>query len=258
MSDTVIRGGTLVDGTGAPARPADICISDGRVVAVVEPGTNVAQSATSTSPSASEVINAEGLVVCPGFIDPHTHYDAQIFWDPRATPSNLFGVTTVIGGNCGFSLAPLGDASDAEYLKKMMVKVEGMALESLEEGVPWDWQDFAEYLRAVEQGGVGVNVGFMVGHCALRRAVMKSDAVGHEANAEQISLMRGLLAHSLAVGGLGFVHGPQLHPQRLGRSACPQSLGVRGGGVGVVSRDRHAHRHHFGMGGRRLHEGLPR
>ena len=199
MLDTLIVNGTLVDGTGAPARPADIGIAGGRIVAVAEPGT-LEQSAT-------ETIDADGLVVCPGFVDPHTHYDAQIFWDPRATPSNLFGVTTVIGGNCGFSLAPLGNASDAEYLKKMMVKVEGMSLEALESGVPWDWEGFADYLRAVEDGGVGVNVGFMVGHCALRRAIMKDDAVGHVANDDQIVLMRGLLAESLAVGGLGFSTG---------------------------------------------------
>ena len=199
MLDTLIVNGTLVDGTGAPARPADIGIAGGRIVAVAEPGT--------LEESATETIDADGLVVCPGFVDPHTHYDAQIFWDPRATPSNLFGVTTVIGGNCGFSLAPLGHASDAEYLKKMMVKVEGMSLEALESGVPWDWEGFADYLRAVEDGGVGVNVGFMVGHCALRRAIMKDDAVGHVANDDQIVLMRGLLAESLAVGGLGFSTG---------------------------------------------------
>ena len=199
MFDTLIVNGTLVDGSGAPARPADVGIADGRITAVADPG-------TLTGPAA-DTIDADGLVVCPGFVDPHTHYDAQIFWDPQATPSNLFGVTTVIGGNCGFSLAPIADASDAEYLKRMMVKVEGMELVALESGVPWNWEGFADYLRAVEGGGVAVNVGFMVGHCALRRAVMKDDAVGHEANTDQISLMRGLLAESLAVGGMGFSTG---------------------------------------------------
>ena len=199
MFDTLIVNGTLVDGTGVPARPADVGITGGRITAVADPG-------TLTEPAA-ETIDADGLVVCPGFVDPHTHYDAQIFWDPRATPSNLFGVTTVIGGNCGFSLAPIGDASDADYLKRMMVKVEGMELVALESGVPWNWESFADYLRAVEARGVAVNAGFMVGHCALRRAVMKDDAVGHEANADQISLMRGLLAQSLAVGGMGFSTG---------------------------------------------------
>ena len=129
MLDTLITGGTLVDGTGAEARPADIGIADGRIVAVADPGELADANAT-------ETVDATGLVVCPGFIDPHTHYDAQIFWDPRATPSNTFGVTSVVGGNCGFSLAPLSHPSDGEYLKRMMVKVEGMELAALEQGVP--------------------------------------------------------------------------------------------------------------------------
>ena len=201
MIDALITGGTLADGTGADAREADIAISGDRIVAVAEHG------ALSDLGPARDVIDASGLVVCPGFIDPHTHYDAQIFWDPRATPSNLFGVTTVIGGNCGFSLAPLGDASDGDYLKKMMVKVEGMELEALEQGLPWDWSSFADYLRAVESRGLAINAGFLVGHCALRRAVMRDDAVGQTANADQIAMMRALLAESLAAGGLGFSTG---------------------------------------------------
>lgn len=201
MIDTLITGGMLVDGTGSDARAADIAISGDRIVAVAEPGT------LSNSETAGSVIDAEGLIVCPGFIDPHTHYDAQIFWDPRATPSNLFGVTTVIGGNCGFSLAPLGHDSDGEYLKKMMVKVEGMELAALEEGVPWTWSSFSDYLNAVESRGLALNAGFLVGHCALRRAVMRDDAVGHTANADQITMMRALLAESLAAGGLGFSTG---------------------------------------------------
>ena len=199
MFDAVITGGTLIDGTGEAARQADIAISGQRIAAIAEPGTLKSQ--------AHEQINADGLIVCPGFIDPHTHYDAQIFWDPWATPSNLFGVTTAVGGNCGFSLAPLDSDTDAEYLKKMMVKVEGMSLDALETGVPWNWHTFADYLHAVESRGVGVNIAFMVGHCALRRAVMKEDAVGHIANDDQIALMRGLLAESLAAGGLGFSTG---------------------------------------------------
>ena len=196
MLDTVIRGGTVVDGTGASGRTADVGIRGNKIVtvgAVTEP--------------AAETVNADGAVVCPGFIDPHTHYDAQIFWDPRATPSNLFGVTTVIGGNCGFTLAPLGDDSDAEYLKKMMVKVEGMALEALEAGVPWNWQSFGDYLDAVAARGTAVNAGFLVGHCALRRLVMKDESVGAEAGPRQIEAMRALLSQSLAAGGLGFSTG---------------------------------------------------
>lgn len=198
MYDVVISGGTVIDGTGAERRRADIAIAGGRIVAVGD---------LSGSPEAAATVDAEGLIVCPGFIDPHTHYDAQIFWDPRATPSNLFGVTSMIAGNCGFTLAPLGDASDGEYLKQMMVKVEGMALEALEEGVRWDWRSFGEYLDRVDASGTAVNLGFLVGHCALRRMVMKDDAVGKEADGEQIAEMRRLLGESIAAGGLGFSTG---------------------------------------------------
>ncbi|MEZ5168241.1 MAG: amidohydrolase family protein [Acidimicrobiales bacterium] len=196
MLDVIIKGGTVIDGTGSPGVVADIGIRDGRIVAI-----------GSVDEAAEETIDAAGLVVCPGFVDPHTHYDAQLFWDPRATPSNLFGVTSMVAGNCGFSLAPLGDASDGEYLKKMMVKVEGMALEALESGVPWNWATFGEYLDRIDERGTAINVGFLVGHCALRRTVMKDAAVGSEATDDQIAEMRRLLKESIEAGGMGFSTG---------------------------------------------------
>src|SRR6202140_1006501 len=183
MLDCVIRGGTVVDGTGAAGRRADVGVSDGRIVAI---GT--------VSDDAAETIDTGGLVVAPGIVDPHTHYDAQLFWDPAATPSNLHGVTSMIAGNCGFTLAPL-NPEDADYLRRMMAKVEGMPLPALETGVPWNWRTFADYLGALD-GRVALNVGFMVGHCALRRHVMGADSVGNVASADQLNAIIALLHDS--------------------------------------------------------------
>ena len=191
MLDVVLRGGTVVDGTGAPGAPADVGIRDGRVVAVGE-----------VDESASRAIDVTDLVVAPGVIDPHTHYDAQLMWDPSASPSNLHGVTTVIGGNCGFTIAPLG-TDDADYLRRMMARVEGMPLGALEEGLSWDWRSFGDFLDVFE-GNLGVNAGFLVGHCAIRRTVMGADAVGGQPTAEQLEAMTTLLAQSIEAGGLGF------------------------------------------------------
>jgi len=191
MLDIVITGGTVIDGTGAPARRADIGIKDGRVVAIGV-----------VDETSAETIDATGLMVTPGFIDPHTHYDAQLLWDPTASPSSVHGVTTVIGGNCGFTLAPL-IPGDADYLRKMMAKVEGMPLAALENGTDWSWETFAEYLGRLENN-ISVNAGFLVGHCAVRRYVMGPAAVGGEADASQIDAMRRELARSIEAGALGF------------------------------------------------------
>jgi N-acyl-D-aspartate/D-glutamate deacylase len=191
MLDYLIKGGTVVDGTGAPGVVADVGVRDGRIIAVGE-----------VDEPAANVIDATGLVVCPGFVDPHTHYDAQLFWDPYATPSNLHGVTSVVGGNCGFTIAPLAP-ENADYLLNMMVKVEGMPKAALELGVPWDWRTYGEFLDSFD-GNLGVNAGFLVGHCALRREVMGEDSVGKEATPEQIEAMKALLHASIDAGGLGF------------------------------------------------------
>ena len=191
MLDIVIRGGTLIDGTGAPARRADIGVRDGRIVAVGK-----------VDESAAEVIEAEGLMITPGFIDPHTHYDAQLLWDPTASPSSVHGVTTVIGGNCGFTLAPL-IPGDGDYLRKMMSKVEGMPLAALENGTDWSWETFDDYLGRLD-GNIAVNAGFLVGHCAIRRYVMGPGAVGGEASADQIAAMRAELSRAIESGALGF------------------------------------------------------
>ena len=192
--DTLIRGATLVDGTGAPRRPADVGLSGNRIAQVGAPEADAAPAA--------ETIDATGLVLCPGFVDPHTHYDAQLFWDPHATPSSLHGVTSAVMGNCGFSLAPLVP-EDADYLRRMLAKVEGMPLPALEAGLPWDWHGFGDYLARLD-GRLGLNAGFQVGHCALRRAVMGARAVGEAATPEDLDAMLALLHESLDAGGLGF------------------------------------------------------
>jgi N-acyl-D-aspartate/D-glutamate deacylase len=195
MDDLIITGGTVVDGTGAPGRLADVLVRDGRIAAIGAPGSLEA-------PAGARRIDAAGRVVAPGFVDPHTHYDAQLLWDPAATPSSLHGVTTVIGGNCGFTLAPLAPG-DADFLRRMMARVEGMPLEALENGLAWDWTGFGEFLDRFE-GRVGVNAGFLVGHSAIRRLVMGPDATARDATVEEIDAMERELRTALGAGGLGW------------------------------------------------------
>jgi len=194
MYDEVITGGTVFDGTGAPGALADVAISDGRVVAVAPTGTLTGPAVVTT--------DATGKYVAPGFIDPHTHYDAQLLWDPTASPSSVHGVTTVIGGNCGFTLAPLLPG-DGDYLRTMMAKVEGMPLAALEHGADWSWESFADYLGRLD-GKISVNAGFLVGHCAIRRYVMGGEAVGNAATPEQVELMCAELSAAIKAGALGF------------------------------------------------------
>jgi N-acyl-D-aspartate/D-glutamate deacylase len=195
--DLVITGGTVVDGTGAPARVADLGVRDGRIADVAAPG-------SLAGAAASRTIDAEGLVVAPGVVDLHTHYDAQLFWDPWATPSPLHGVTTVLAGNCGFGLAPLdGAGRDGDYLRRMMAKVEGIPLAALETGVPWDWSTMGEYLARFE-GRIGPNAGFLAGHSSLRRAVLGDEATDRVATDVELGAMADLLSSMLVDGALGF------------------------------------------------------
>src|SRR6202521_4165677 len=193
MLDLVIRGGDVIDGTGAARRRADVGIQGDRVVSIGEvPG------------EAATVIDATGKVVTPGFIDVHTHFDAQVFWDGALTPSPLHGVTTALAGNCGFTIAPLSpDRRDGDYLMRMLARVEGMPLEALRTGVPWNWQSTAEYFDEIE-GRLGINAGFMAGHSAIRRVAMGQEAIGRPATDDELDRMRRLLRDSLEAGALGF------------------------------------------------------
>jgi len=189
MADTLIRGGLVVDGTGEPPEVRDVAIRDRRIVPADEVGT------------APDVVDASGLVVAPGFVDLHTHYDAQLSWDPAASPSPLHGVTTVVGGNCGFTLAPAGPGH-APYLMRMMARVEGMPLDALEAGLSWDWTDFGEWASRLD-GRIGVNAGFLVGHSAVRRAVL-GDGCHEPATPAQVEAMAALVSEACADGALGF------------------------------------------------------
>ena len=191
MFDLVIRNGTVIDGTGVPGRVADVAVSEGRIVAVGE-----------VTEQGENEIDASGLIVAPGFVDVHTHFDAQVFWDTTLSPSPLHGVTTVISGNCGFTIAPL-EAEHGDYMMEMLARVEGMPLTSLREGVPWNWRTFGEYLDAID-GTLMPNAGFLVGHSAIRRTVMGERSVGEFASEGELQSMKELLAESISAGGLGF------------------------------------------------------
>lgn len=192
MLDLLVRDGTVIDGTGqAPRRRADVGVKDGLVAGIGE-----------LSEQAVRTIDADGLIVAPGFVDLHTHYDAQLLWDPTASPSLEHGVTTVVGGNCGFALAPVRP-EDRAYIARMLSRVEGMPLASLEAGIDWEWVDFGQYLDRLD-GRTAVNAGFLAGHSSIRRAVMGEDSASEPATDDQIQDMSRLLEASLRSGALGF------------------------------------------------------
>lgn len=190
MHDIAIRGGVVIDGSGSPARRADVGITEGVVRAIGDVG------------AARRSIDVDGQVVAPGFVDVHTHIDAQVCWDTTLGPSSLHGVTTMLAGNCGFTLAPINDR-EADYLVRMLAIVEGMPLDALQAGVACTWTSTGEYLDHVDRG-LAVNTGFMVGHSALRRVVMREEATKRAATADEIARMVQLLRAGLGAGALGF------------------------------------------------------
>jgi N-acyl-D-amino-acid deacylase len=191
LASTVIRGGTVIDGTGAPGYRADVRVVDGRIDAI---GADL---------EGDVVIDAEGRVVAPGFIDIHTHYDAQVFWDPALTPSCFHGVTTVVAGNCGFSIAPTRPG-DRETMALTLEKVEDMDPASLNAGIPWDFESFPEYLASVRSHGVLLNYAAYIGHTPLRLYVMGAEASSREATPAEIEQMMGLVSEAMDAGAAGF------------------------------------------------------
>ncbi|MCR9095085.1 MAG: amidohydrolase family protein [bacterium] len=192
---TWLRGGTLVDGTGAPPRRGDLLLEGDRLFAV---GTVDAETARD-----ARTIDCDGLVVAPGFIDVHTHYDAQVFWDPDFTPSSWHGVTTVVMGNCGFGIAPTRPA-DRGTIARILENVEGMTLEALEAGIPWGFESFPEYLDAVERLPLRLNAAAYVGHTPVRQYVMGEDATEREATDDEVEAMRRIVGEAIDAGAIGF------------------------------------------------------
>ena len=211
----------MIDGTGSPGRPADVGVSDGRIVAISDGhgGEGV---------RGDRELDATGQVVAPGFIDIHTHYDAQVFWDPRLTPSSHHGVTTVIAGNTGFSIAPV-TSDGVPLLARTLQHVEDMSFDTLAAGVPWDeFQTFPQYLSAIARRGTALNYGCYVGHTAVRLFVMGDDAYERPATEDELARMQAVVAEAMDGGAIGFAS-----------SASPTHTGDHGRPVPSRSADLH-------------------
>ena len=191
MHDLVIRDALLVDGLGSPPRRGDLAVKDGRIMEVGK-----------TSLSAKETIDADGLALMPGIIDNHTHYDAQITWDPWASPSPALGVTTAVIGNCGFTIAPCRP-DDRELVMKNLTQVEGMSLAALRAGIRWDFESLPQYLDMLERRGAALNIACFVGHSSVRTYVMGAAASQRAATPEEVSAMKDLVLEGLRAGAIG-------------------------------------------------------
>jgi N-acyl-D-amino-acid deacylase len=205
--DLLIRNGMVVDGTGAPGYQADIAVAQGQIVDIGR-----------LSACAGRVIDADGLVVAPGFIDPHTHYDAQICWDPLVTCSSWHGVTTVVMGNCGVGLAPC-KPSERDVATWNLVHVEAIPYDVLSQGITWDWETFPQYMDAAQSRGLGINVGFLAALSPFRHWVMGDEAMGRAATESETAEVRIMLRETIAAGAFGF--SLTVMPQHLGYKGLP-------------------------------------
>ena len=207
--DLLLSGGTVIDGTGRAGFVADVAVAGDRIVAI-EPELPHRE--------AKVVLDVRGLVVCPGFIDHHTHYDAQILWDPLATCSSWHGVTSIIMSNCGVGLAPCKPA-DRETLTGDLVNVEGMSLEVLHQGVRWSWESVGEYLHAIGASGLGVNVGVLVALSPLRQYVIGPECKERGATEEEMQQLQALFRAAMEAGAFGF--STTVLPQHMGFEGRP-------------------------------------
>src|SRR5487761_714410 len=190
--DLLIKGGTVVDGSGAPGRRADIAVAGGRIAEIGR-----------SSDGAEPIVDASDQIVAPGFIDPHTHYDAQICWDPEISPSSWHGVTSVVMGNCGVGIAPC-KAEAREIAMRDLVNVEGIPFAVLNQGITWDWQSFPEYLDAAERRGAALNLAFLAPLTPLRHWVMGEASMERAATAEETARVKALLREAVDAGAFGF------------------------------------------------------
>ncbi|HVN29713.1 MAG TPA: amidohydrolase family protein [Candidatus Binataceae bacterium] len=205
--DLVIRGGTIIDGTGAPRYQADVAVAQGKIVEVGK-----------VREGAERVIDGAGLMVAPGFIDPHTHYDAQICWDPLITCSSWHGVTTVVMGNCGVGLAPCKPA-ERDVAAWNLVHVEAIPYDVLNQGITWDWETFPDYMNAAQRRGLGINVGFLAALSPFRHYAMGEEAMSRAATEAETAQIRAMLRDTMAAGAFGF--SLTVMPQHVGYKGQP-------------------------------------
>jgi len=212
MHDLIIRNALLLDGKGSAPAQGDLAFSQGRISAL----------GTIKDPS-KETLDASGLALMPGIIDNHTHYDAQLTWDPLASPSSSLGVTTAVIGNCGFTIAPCRPA-DRDLILKNLTQVEGMSLEVLQAGTRWDFESIPEFFAMLERQGVALNVAGFVGHSSVRTYVMGEDAPKRAATAAEVAKMKDIVLEGMRAGAIGFAtstspnhngHGGKPMPSRL-------------------------------------------
>ena len=190
--DLLIKNGFVVDGSGGPRFPADVAVSDGRIVRIGR-----------INEAASKVIDADGMVVAPGFVDGHTHMDAQVFWDPLGSCSCYHGVTTVIMGNCGFTLAPCA-AADADFVFRNLERAEDLSRDAMRAGIDWRWETFREYLGVLDELPKGINYGAYIGHSPLRTWAMGERAFSEQATPDELERMKREVQDALRAGAMGF------------------------------------------------------
>src|SRR6266436_2263173 len=203
--DLLIKNGTVVDGTGAAPKRADVAIADGKIAEIGK-----------IADSAKKVVDAADLIVAPGFVDPHTHYDAQICWDPYITSSSWHGVTTVVMGNCGVGIAPCRPEV-REIAAWDLVNVEAIPFDVLSKGIKWEWETFPQYMDAAARRGSGINLGFLAALTPFRHYVMGEESMERAANTQEIAQIKALIKEAVAAGGFGFT-----------TTAVPQHIGYKG------------------------------